>query len=456
MIHQNSKKVEKGDTFYCIPNAKAYEYCLEAIEKGAKTIVGLREIKDFIPPFIEFIPSKNPRKDFALALSTFYKNKQPKYCFAITGTNGKSSVVHFLHQIWQYNNRPNATLGTLGLQTFGSEIKKDLGNLTTQDPEYFYPLLSELKEEKIDFLALEASSHGLDQHRLDGCTFSAAAFTNLSQDHLDYHETMHAYFEAKKRLFTELLPPSKPKIIFADCPYGKRLLKELKNCKTYGKKRSYHFSYDSSFIYIKNVCFPRKNLRISGDIQIENLLCAIGLALSSKLNLKDILDCLPLLKTPRGRLEEVAPHVFVDFAHTPDALHSVLKALRNETKERIILVFGCGGNRDCKKRPIMGEIAHQFCDVVIVTDDNPRFEDPGKIRKHIIEGCPDAFEEGNRELAIKRALSIKGKNDIVIITGRGHEAYQKIRDQEIPFDDKEVVLKHFEKSEEERDDKHYK
>nr|CAH7713371.1 unnamed protein product [Callosobruchus chinensis] len=338
----------------------------------------------------------DPQGIYSKIVSRFYQFKQPKYVAAVTGTNGKTSVVEFCRQIWQDNA---ASIGTLG--TCVNNNRKD-NSLTTPSADDLYSTLRDINNKNVEHLALEASSHGIDQYRIHGLRLNAAAFTNFSQDHLDYHKSIDEYFEAKKRLFDEVLPKEKTAILNADIgEYGELLnIAEKRGNKviTYGKKNS--------------------------DITL----------------LKQIPTANDKLASPSGRMEKVNTFAFVDYAHTPSALKQALLSLKWHFNKKIVLVFGCGGNRDQTKRAEMGKIAQMLAGKVIVTDDNPRDEDPGKIRHDILLHCPDALEIGDRKKAIEKGINIAhDENMILLVAGKGHERFQIIEGQALEFSDVEVI-----------------
>ncbi|USO01981.1 MAG: UDP-N-acetylmuramoyl-L-alanyl-D-glutamate--2,6-diaminopimelate ligase [Alphaproteobacteria bacterium] len=443
MIRNDSRTVKKGDTFVCVPNPKEEEYIKDALARGATTIIGQKHLSHLAP---DFIVTDNPRLYLVQELAKARNYKQPEYCVAVTGTNGKTSVVTYLRQIWKHLGVKGASLGSLGLDwDFCHHASREAGcgdpswmatdpadlrhddafKLTTVDPIVFSQILEFLPA---DYFAFEASSHGLDQHRTDTCKLAAVCFTNLTNEHLDYHKTMEEYFQSKRRLFTELAGPETLKVIYKNCPYGRRLINEnFPNTVTYGDEFP----------------FPTDDLQIFGEAQLHNLTAAV---LLSGFSLDRVKPILPLLTPPKGRMQYVGSNkkggkIFVDFAHTPNALQNVLEMLRPITQGNLIVVFGCGGDRDKTKRPMMGKIASDLADMVIITEDNPRFENPDLIRKDIMEGASFAFEIHGRELAIAHAISIARSNDVVVIAGRGDEKYQKIQGKEYELHDETVIKK---------------
>ncbi|MBI3440498.1 MAG: UDP-N-acetylmuramoyl-L-alanyl-D-glutamate--2,6-diaminopimelate ligase [Proteobacteria bacterium] len=380
---------------------------------------------------------------------------------AVTGTNGKSSTVNFCRQIWQSMEHAAACLGTLGIIAPGIHRA---GSLTTPDPVTLHAEIAELEASGVTHLALEASSQGLDQYRLDGVHVTAAGFTNLTRDHLDYHGTMEAYLEAKLRLFREVLVDGGVAVVNSDMPYlkavhdvcGQRGIRVI----DFGRKAKdirlskQHPLTDGQFIEL--IIFGERyelELPLVGDFQVSNALCALGLVLAADpdnrlLHMQGVY-ALERLQSVRGRLEFAAKHpngasIYVDYAHTPDGLETMLKALRPHTPRKLHVVFGCGGDRDRGKRPMMGEIAVRFADVVIVTDDNPRTEDAAFIRSEVMRGCisaggsatPQKYTEitGRRE-AIRTAIRHLKPDDVLVIAGKGHEQGQIVGKEVLPFDD---------------------
>ncbi|MFP3034943.1 MAG: UDP-N-acetylmuramoyl-L-alanyl-D-glutamate--2,6-diaminopimelate ligase [Candidatus Tisiphia sp.] len=399
-------------------------------------------------PSFAVLDHPNPQEIYSEIVSRFYQFKQPKYVAAVTGTNGKTSVVEFCRQIWQNAGYNAASIGTLGTCiNNGREDNSD--NLTTPGADDLYATLRGIN---VEHLALEASSHGIDQYRIHGLKLSAAAFTNFSQDHLDYHKNLGEYLETKERLFYEVLPEGKTAILNADIDEYCALLKiaEERGNKiiTYGKKGSditlleqtptpngQHLTVKiDNQIY--NTFFP-----VLGKFQAYNLLCAMGIVTSSGLNYREI--CVEKLVSPPGRMEKVKPFAFVDYAHAPSALKQALLSLKWHFNKKIILVFGCGGNRDQTKRAEMGKIAQMCADKVIITDDNPRDENLAKIRHDILLHCPDALEIGGRREAIEKGVDIAyNEGVILLVAGKGHEKFQIIGNQIFEFSDVEVIKNH--------------
>lgn len=447
----DSRAVQPGFLFAALPGVKTdgREFIADAIAKGATHI--LAPIGTSIDG-AQLIESKNPRAEFARLAAEFY-GAQPDTIFAVTGTNGKTSTVNLLKQLWEGLGHHAASMGTLGV--FGTNFAQE-GSLTTPDPVRLHETLANLKNNKIDHLAMEASSHGIDQERLAGVKIHTGIFTNLTRDHLDYHETMENYFGAKARLFIELLPDNAAAVINADDQYGQRLIEmcsdRLRIC-SYGdvvtadlQLLHYHPRPDGFDIKIK---YENREhdfyLPLLGNFQIWNTLGALGALLMSGENIEKLLPLVAQLKPIRGRLELVgrsaagAP-VFVDYAHTPDALETVLTAVRDHAQGHLTVVFGCGGNRDKGKRALMGAAAVRLAERVIVTDDNPRHEDATAITAEVMAGTNgQAREIGDRHTAIQTAIAELKADDILIIAGKGHEQGQIVGDKIIPFDDAEVV-----------------
>jgi UDP-N-acetylmuramoyl-L-alanyl-D-glutamate--2,6-diaminopimelate ligase len=396
--------------------------------------------------------------DARIALARFaagFYGLQPRIVAAVTGTNGKSSVAHFTRAIWQSLGLQAASMGTLGLI---SPHLNRVGGLTTPDPVAMHADMAALAQAGVDHLALEASSHGLDQHRLDGIRFAAAAWTNLSRDHLDYHRSMEAYFAAKARLFADLLPSGGTAVINADTPQADSL---IALCKSRGH-RLLRYGVGGSELKLLSTTMTAHGQRLSLDVlgrtydvelnlvgtyQAANVLAALGLVLAEDIALDRAIATLAGLEGAPGRLQHVgstkdgAP-VYVDYAHTPDALETVIKALRPHVEQRLLVVFGCGGDRDAGKRPIMGGIAARLADLAILTDDNPRTEDAAAIRRAVREGAKDAAnlrEIGDRHAAIDFAVGELRAGDALIIAGKGHEPGQIVGTTVHPFDDAEVA-----------------
>lgn len=450
----DSRQVAPGYLFAALPGTKTDGrlFINDAIEKGATAILAplgtqLKEQADQVPLIVD----ENPHRRFAKLAARYYQT-QPETIAAVTGTNGKTSVAHFLRQLWTAAKHRAASLGTIGIQTDTDSIE---GNLTTPDPVALHKSLRDLADQGITHLAMEASSHGLDQFRLDGVRISAAAFTNLTRDHLDYHGTMAVYLESKARLFAEVLIDGGTAVLNIDAPEFERLnsicIDRGHRVMTYGIEQGdicckriidtpngYDLDlavHDERFIV---------SLPLIGTFQIANALCALGLAIATGEKPKSATAALEALKSAPGRLQPIAGHpsgamVFIDYAHTPDALSHVLLALRPHTKGSLSVIFGCGGDRDTGKRPEMGNIAKTLADHVIVTDDNPRSEESSKIRADIMAACPEAQEIGDRTAAIQTGIKDLQRGDVLVVAGKGHETGQIIGDDVLSFDDVQAV-----------------
>ncbi|MEC9183676.1 MAG: UDP-N-acetylmuramoyl-L-alanyl-D-glutamate--2,6-diaminopimelate ligase, partial [Pseudomonadota bacterium] len=450
----DSRAVRPGFLFAAIPGTRldGRDYIDAAVRAGAAAVLVPPDItEERVTPGISLITADNPRRSLARMASVFYGAK-PETIAAVTGTNGKTSVATFTRQIWNALGQKAASIGTLGIVGPGLESR---GGLTTPDPVELHRQLYELSESGFQNIALEASSHGLDQFRLDGVPVHAAAYTNLTRDHLDYHGSMKEYRRAKMRLFRDLLVPGGAMVVNAETPEYPALM-EL------ARERGFEFfAYGLSKGDIRcrsmepteggwklnlevlgmehAIAFP-----LVGSFQIENALAALGLAIACGAEYSRAAETLEVLEGVPGRMEMVArlpsgARVIVDYAHTPDALKTVLSAVRPHVARRLTVVFGCGGDRDKGKRPEMGAIAAELADSVIVTDDNPRHEDAGRIRKEIAAACPACIEVAGRRDAIGVAVSGLAEGDILIVAGKGHETGQIIGDEVIPFSDAEVV-----------------
>ncbi len=453
-LTSDSRSVGPGMLFAALPGTKAdgAQFVPAAIEAGAAAVlVGRQKLEGSYS--VPLIRVDDPRRTLAL-MSSRYFARQPRTVAAVTGTNGKTSVTVFLRQIWAMAGHKAASLGTIGLV---APHKVVAGNLTTPDPVKLHEILADLAGADVTHLAVEASSHGLEQRRLDGVRLSAGAFTNLSRDHLDYHPSLVAYLNAKLRLFDTLLPKGSAAVADADQSEAERVQKiararELDYFSVGRKGETLRLisatrMHDGSRLLVE--AFGEKHyvpLPLVGEFQISNALVAAALAIATGVEATKALLSLGELKGASGRLELVGVHpsgaqVFVDYAHTPDALANALKALRRHAARNLVVVFGAGGNRDPGKRPLMGEAAAAVADRLIVTDDNPRNEDAAAIRKAVIGGAPKAEEIGDRGTAIRAAVLTLGEGDILLIAGKGHETGQTVGDKVLPFSDQEEAKK---------------
>ena len=455
-ISFNSKDIKKDNIFFAIKgnNFDGNKFISIAIKKGSKIIISEKRItnpqKDIL-----FIHTKNIRKLLAEIAFKIYKNK-PNNLIAVTGTNGKSSVSDFYFQLLKLNKIKVASIGTLGVKS--KNIRRNLQN-TTIDPIRMGQILSKLKSQKINNVIMEASSHGLTQHRLDGLKFSSGIFTNLSQDHLDYHKNFKDYFRAKQYLFENLIRKKGNVITDETLPEFKRIkkiaisrklkLQVLNNIKNQFQILSHSYRGEKQILKIRYYNLTREiNLNLIGKIQLKNILMAIIAAKNSNISLIKILNVLSQLKPIDGRLEKIGKiknrsKVILDYAHTPDALRICLSNLKEQfPNKKIILLFGCGGNRDQNKRFKMGKIACDYSNEIYLTDDNPRFEDPRKIRDDIKKGIQDTSikEIPDRKKAISEAIKNLNTGDILLVAGKGHEKTQDFGKKKIYFSDKKIIL----------------
>jgi UDP-N-acetylmuramoyl-L-alanyl-D-glutamate--2,6-diaminopimelate ligase len=451
-LAEDSRRIERDFVFFALSGAKAdgLAFAPAALAAGASAIVCERAPQGADRSV--YIEVADARLALARAASIFHP-RQPGTIVAVTGTSGKTSVAAFVRQIWSRLGRKAAALGTTGIIT---DDGVDEGALTTPDPITLHRALDRLAVEGFTHLAMEASSHGLDQKRLDGVKLTAAGFTNLSRDHLDYHPDMDAYLAAKMRLFEALLAPGQTAVVDADNEYSPRVVETcvgrgLNVFTTGSKGDGLHLvearaGAAATRLVIDHAGGRREIvLPLAGSFMAANALVAAGLCIASGEQADAVISALEHLRGAPGRLEKVGERngapVFVDYAHKPDALEKVLAALRPMTSGRLVLVFGCGGDRDRGKRPIMGEIAVKGADVVIVTDDNPRSEEPAAIRAEILAAAPGAIEIGDRAKAIAHAVSLLRTGDALLIAGKGHETGQKIGAIVLPFSDHEAARK---------------
>ena len=455
-VTSDSRAVRAGYMFAAIEGARhdGHDYIDAAIQQGATAILSDRDRA--LPDGVRLIKVESPRRALAHIAAQFYGGAQPDNLVAVTGTNGKSSVVTFAEQLWCAQGLNARSLGTINAA------------LTSPDPVSLHKTLAGLQDEGVTHLAIEASSHGLDQCRIDGVRLSAAGYTNLSRDHLDYHATMEEYFDAKARLFSQCLTKDALAVVNMDDPYGARMVAQSKApCMTYG--------YEGEHLRILEAapagagtdvrldlfgCEYKVFVPLIGSFQISNLLCAAGLVLQtmrpSRAHVDALVSLFGEIQTVKGRLQHVEGHpqgadVYIDYAHTPDALDTVLKAVRPHVKGRLLCAFGCGGDRDKGKRPLMGRVAANRCDAVIITDDNPRNEKAVDIRKQILAPIKDVmhnenvFEIGDRAAAIDFSIKQLKQGDVLVVAGKGHESGQILAGEVIPFDDYEEAVKAIEK-----------
>lgn len=449
-----SAAASHGSIFAGLPGSKVdgAAYIPDAISRGARVVIAGRGKAPAVPDGVTLIEVDSPRRALAL-IAARMSGKQPGIAVAVTGTSGKTSVADFTRQIFTHLGRQAASLGTIGVVKPSGAV---YGSLTTPDPVTLHATLAGLADEGVTHLAFEASSHGLDQHRLDGVKLTAAAFTNLGRDHMDYHPTVETYFAAKMRLFSDLLEPGQTAVINTDGAYASDVIAVAKarglRVLTVGSAgadvRRLSLANDGFAQVLKveaagviyNVRLP-----LVGEYQVENALTAAGLAMAAGEDAGRVLGALAVLRGVPGRLEIVGEAKgglgIVDYAHKPEALSAALAACRPFVTGKLICVFGCGGNRDTGKRPLMGEIAAKSADVVIVTDDNPRNEQPAAIRAAILAAAPGALEIGDRGQAIRDAVAMMGKGDVVLVAGKGHETGQIIGATTVPFSDHDELAR---------------
>ncbi|MFA4893635.1 UDP-N-acetylmuramoyl-L-alanyl-D-glutamate--2,6-diaminopimelate ligase [Brevundimonas sp.] len=454
-VTADSRKVAPGSLFVALPGTAAdgRAFIPQALSQGAAAVLAPADTDAAMAPVL--VTSGDVRRAYAIAARSFY-GVQPATCVAVTGTNGKTSVAAFCRQIWASLGLHAASMGTLGVLAQMGNVNRELTGpgLTSPDAADAARMLADLAAGGVTHLALEASSHGIDQRRLDGVSLKAAAFTNLSQDHLDYHGDMEAYRAAKLRLFETLLPRGRTAVLNADSEayssfaaasimsglgvmgVGERG-RDLSLIARQATPEGQRLTIDARGT-LYEVLLP-----LAGAFQASNALVAAGLCIAAGETPDRVLAGLEKITGAQGRLQRIPGsargEVYVDYAHTPDGLETVLKALRPHATGRLIVVFGAGGDRDKGKRPLMGEIAGRLADVAIVTDDNPRSEDPAAIRRAVREGCPSAQETGDRRAAIQQAIDMMGDGDVVIIAGKGHEQGQIVGGTTLPFDDATVA-----------------
>jgi UDP-N-acetylmuramoyl-L-alanyl-D-glutamate--2,6-diaminopimelate ligase len=448
----DSRKVKSGFLFIAIAGAKAdgAHFAKQAATAGAVAVAAEQPPQD-LPPAVAFIQVDNARRALALAAAKFYP-RQPQTIAAVTGTSGKTSVAAFTRQIWSTLGFQSASIGTVGIVSPKGER---YGSLTTPDPVDLHHTLDQLAGEGVTHLALEASSHGLDQHRLDGVRIAAGGFTNLSRDHLDYHPTIEAYLAAKLRLFEDLIVDGGTAVVGIDDCYAGQVVdaarKRRLKIMTVGEKGEDIKLAGGSiegFAQVIDIAHGGRRYKVKlplvGAFQVQNVVLAAGLVIATGAEPARAFAAIEHLTGAKGRLELVgnrngAP-IFIDYAHKPDALKKALASLRPYAKGKLTVVFGAGGDRDSGKRPIMGRVAVEGADKVIVTDDNPRSESPAAIRAAILADAPGAAEIGDRAEAIRKAIADLKSGDVLLIAGKGHETGQIVGDRVLPFSDHDAVV----------------
>ncbi len=445
------RKIAPGNVFGAFRGAKfnGEDYIEAAVAAGAIAVVALPDAR---VEGIVHIADEEPRRLFA-QMAARYFTPTPGHVAAVTGTNGKTSTAELTRQLWRMDGHNSASIGTLGVTTADDQVKT---GLTTPDIVTFLSNMSGLAREGVSHVIFEASSHGLSQYRTEGLPVRIGAFTNLSRDHLDYHGDMDSYFEAKMRLFDEVVASDGTAVIWADDELWsdkviKRAMDRGLELLTVGKNGSTLRLVSQTPTHLGQVLMVeahgnthRISLPLIGAYQAANILLSAGIVLATGGQLSNVLDHMQRVQPVRGRMERAvitragAP-VYVDYAHTPDALRAAIEALRPHVTGKLITVFGAGGDRDKGKRPEMGKIAVEMSDHVIVTDDNPRSEDPSTIRAEIMAGATGADDVADRRTAIAKAIELAGAEDIILLAGKGHEQGQIVGDRIIPFDDVEVA-----------------
>ncbi|MBN9466344.1 UDP-N-acetylmuramoyl-L-alanyl-D-glutamate--2,6-diaminopimelate ligase [Brevundimonas sp.] len=459
-VTADSRKVAPGALFVALPGSAAdgRAFIPQALAQGAAAVLAPADTPESAAPVL--VTSGDVRRAYAIAARSFY-GAQPKTCVAVTGTNGKTSVAAFCRQIWATLGHKSASMGTLGVVGQKGDRTYALTGpgLTSPDAAEAARLMAELARKDVTHVAVEASSHGIDQRRLDGVALKAAAFTNLTQDHLDYHGTMQDYRAAKLRLFETLLPRGRTAVLNADSDAysafasasimaglgvfgvgqrGRDLMLIGRQATPEGQRLTIDVQGE-----VRDILLP-----LAGAFQASNALVAAGLCIAAGDPADAVIGALEALTGAQGRLQRIGAEtgqergkgeVYVDYAHTPDGLETVLTALRPHATGRLIVVFGAGGDRDRGKRPLMGAIAGRLADIAIVTDDNPRSEDPAAIRAQVRAGCPDALEIGDRHAAIHAAVQMMRDGDVVVVAGKGHEQGQIVGGTTHPFDDAAVA-----------------
>jgi len=450
-LTSDSRKVAPGFLFAALSGSKldGSRFVKDAVLRGATAILGAPELAPEAALLgLRFFPAANPRAALAKLAADFY-GKQPGTIAAVTGTKGKSSIVAFLREIWTQTGHAAASLGTVGV--VGPNGVMPLAH-TTPDPVEIHALLAQLADDGVDHLAVEASSHGLDQHRLDGVRIRACGFTNITRDHMDYHQTFEHYLAAKLRLFSEVVQDGGVAVVNADAAHSEAFIAaarareltlltvgqkgdaiRLAACESLGDYQQLRIEHAGK---THDVLLP-----LAGLFQASNALVAAGLVIGLGEEPDKVFATLKSLKGAPGRMERVAftangASIYVDYAHTPDSLEKVLEALRTHTTGRLHVVFGCGGDRDKGKRPLMGAVAERLADVVIVTDDNPRTENAAHIREEILVGAPKAHEIADRRAAIRTAVGGLDAGDVLVLAGKGHETGQYVMGEVLPFSDR--------------------
>jgi UDP-N-acetylmuramoyl-L-alanyl-D-glutamate--2,6-diaminopimelate ligase len=450
-VTSDSRKVKPGFLFVAIAGSKTDgAHFVRQAASGGAVAVAAEHRPNTLPDAMAFIRAANPRRLLALAAAKIFP-RQPATIAAVTGTSGKTSVAAFTRQIWSQLGYRAASIGTVGVVSSAGER---YGSLTTPDPVELHRTLDQLAKEGVTHLALEASSHGLDQHRLDGVRIAAGAFTNLSRDHLDYHPSIEAYLAAKLRLFEYLVAPGGTAVIGVDDCYAHQVV-EAANKRglkiiavgEQGADIKFVGATIDGFSQVVTIVHGGRTYKVRlplvGAFQVQNAGIAAALTIATGAEPSRAFAAMEQLVGAKGRLELAGTHndapIFIDYAHKPDALKKALESLRPYARGKLVVVFGAGGDRDTGKRPIMGRIATENADRVIVTDDNPRGESPAAIRAAILAEAPGAVEIGDRAEAIQKAIAALATGDVLLVAGKGHEVGQIIGDRVVPFSDHEAV-----------------
>lgn len=456
-IATDSRAVTAGALFVAVPGTQhnGAQFVPAALKQGAAALLLAERVTLDIPATVPVVRVPSVRAAVAKLAATFYA-PQPEHIVAVTGTDGKTSTADFTRQFFTLTGHGAASMGTLGLISPNATMDEAFPkNNTSPEPVLLHQTLQALAARNVQHVAIEASSHGLEQLRIDGVRLTAAAFTNLTRDHLDYHGTVEAYMAAKLRLFSQVLPAGGTAVVHASDAHAGEVIAAA-NARgirvwTYGKAgnelRTVSVQPTADGLKAELELFGKKHdltIPMYGAFQLENILAAIGLATACGIDTEALVSHIASLKGVKGRLERIAtlPNgalCFVDYAHTPAALENILRTLRAHTEKKLHVVFGCGGERDTGKRPEMGKAAVSHADSVIVTDDNPRREDPAAIRASVMAAAKGATEIPDRETAITKAVQGLGKGDVLVVAGKGHEDYQIIGEQKLAFDDAEII-----------------
>jgi UDP-N-acetylmuramoyl-L-alanyl-D-glutamate--2,6-diaminopimelate ligase len=464
-VSSDSRLTKTGELFIALKplnGSSNLPYIKEAIEKGACAILkgldeDLKDLDSSLLNKVKIIAVENPRFVRSRIAGKLYPGV-PESLVAVTGTNGKSSVASFCRQIWTQLKHTACFMGTTGLDC-PENLKELLPEVkqTSVDAFVLHQALSDMHRHGVTHVSMEASSHGLDQYRMDGIRFKSAGFTNIERDHLDYHQTMERYFSAKKRLFSDLIAPNGVAVLNADV----KEFKPLQELCRHHDVRYMSYGWQGQELRLLKIkphangqtidleAFGKThqiNLPLIAEFQAMNALCATGLVVGAGDSIEDVLPCLEKLKTVSGRMQKAGETpkkgiVYIDYAQNIDGMRTALKTIRPYTKRNLTVIFGCGGGRDLSRREGMGIAAREGADRVIITDDNPRYEDPQLIRTSLLKGCPDAIEIPNRSEAIRHALSTLEEGDICLIAGKGHEREEIVGDQRIPYNDFEEAQK---------------